>query len=281
MRWWRPVAAWCAAALALLLAFAVVRGAGGARAFIAVDQLVSGPAAGLTAVSAALPFGYAFAAGMLAAINPCGFAMLPAYLGLFLNASDTSVSGSRRLLRAMLVALTMTAAFVVSFGLAGVAFAAVGSALGRALPFIGLVIGLLLAATGAHLLAGGTVYSSVGDRLAARLGDRLGAGGLRAYAVYGLAFAAASLGCALPIFLTVIGVASAGRDPLGSALQFALYGLGMGFVITVLTVLAALFKAAFLSRVRSAGARLLGTVTGALLILTGAYVTTYWLVLGF
>lgn len=270
---------------AVLAAIFIVRAAGGPLALLRVDQLISGPGNGLTTFSGALPFGYAFAAGMLAAVNPCGFAMLPAYLGLFLGSADTRMTRQRRLLRAAAVALTMTAAFMVTFGLAGVVVAAAGAASGRAFPLIGLIIGLLLAAAGAYILAGGKVYTSLGDRFAARLSTTAAGGGLRAYAAYGLAYAGASLGCALPIFLTVVGISSAGRNPLASAAQLALYGLGMGFVITALTLAAATFKIAFkvalLGRVRRAGARLLDAVTGALLVLTGAYVTAYWLSLGF
>jgi hypothetical protein len=36
----------------------------------------------LTELAAVLPFGFAFGVGMVAAVNPCGFAMLPAYLSL-------------------------------------------------------------------------------------------------------------------------------------------------------------------------------------------------------
>jgi hypothetical protein len=55
----------------------------------------------------------------------------------------------------------------------------------------------------------------------------------------------------------------------------------MGFVVTALTVAAALLKGALLTGARVAGARLLGAVSGGLLVLTGAYVTAYWLALGF
>ena len=37
-----------------------------------------------------LPFGYAFGAGMVSAVNPCGFAMLPVYLTLYLGAENGS-----------------------------------------------------------------------------------------------------------------------------------------------------------------------------------------------
>ena len=35
-----------------------------------------------------IPLGYAFGAGMVSSVNPCGFAMLPAYLGLFVGIRD-------------------------------------------------------------------------------------------------------------------------------------------------------------------------------------------------
>ena len=35
--------------------------------------------------------GLAFAAGLVAALNPCGFAMLPAYLALVVRGTGTSV----------------------------------------------------------------------------------------------------------------------------------------------------------------------------------------------
>ncbi len=49
------------------------------------QQLLAGWLSGLVAV---LPVGYAFGAGMVSAVNPCGFAMLPAYLSLYLGARE-------------------------------------------------------------------------------------------------------------------------------------------------------------------------------------------------
>lgn len=276
----RTVAAWAFAIGVVAAAILIVRIAGGAGAFLGVDQLVAGPAAALASVSGVLPLGYAFAAGMLAAVNPCGFALLPAYLGLYLGSDDGSASPAGRLTRAVGVSATMSGTFVLAFGAAGLLLAAIGSAFGSALPAVGLLVGLGLAGAGAYLLSGGTVYSSLADRAAARLSGAARSPGYRGYAAYGLAYAAASLGCTLPIFLTVVGLATAAHDPARSAGQFALYGLGMGFVVTVLTVATALFKGAVLARARIAGSRL-SKGTGVLLVVTGAYITAYWLALGF
>ena len=277
----RTVLAWAFAIATVGAAVAVARTAGGVGAFLRVDQLVAGPTAALGGIGGFLPFGYAFAAGMLAALNPCGFALLPGYLGLYLGSSETTPRSRARLARALAVAGTMSGAFVLTFGLAGLLLTAIGSALGGALALVGLLVGLGLAAAGGYLLSGRTLYSSVGDRAAARLSSAARAPGYRGYAAYGVAYAAASLGCTLPIFLTVVGLATAAHDPAGSAGQFVLYGLGMGCVVTALTVATALFKGAVLSGARQAGARLLEGAGAVLLVLTGAYVTAYWLALGF
>ena len=39
----------------------------------------------LSGIGIWLPFGFAFGAGMVATVNPCGFVMLPAYLGMYVG----------------------------------------------------------------------------------------------------------------------------------------------------------------------------------------------------
>ena len=42
-----------------------------------------------------LPLGLAFIAGMSAAVNPCGFILLPTYLGLILN-ENNNIEGTKK-----------------------------------------------------------------------------------------------------------------------------------------------------------------------------------------
>ena len=58
------------------------------------------------------PLGFAFGAGVAAAFNPCGFAMLPAYMGLYLGTgdSDNRVSAGRQFSKALVVGGSVTAA---------------------------------------------------------------------------------------------------------------------------------------------------------------------------
>ena len=71
-----------------------------------------------------VPLALGFAAGMLAAFNPCGVALVPAYLAFFLGAGGgeghppparpvVPVAGAIR------VGLAVTAGFVAVFGVAG------------------------------------------------------------------------------------------------------------------------------------------------------------------
>jgi cytochrome c-type biogenesis protein len=58
-----------------------------------------------------------------------------------------------------------------------------------------------------------------------------------------------------------------------------LYALGMGVVVTTLTVLVALLGRRVLRRVRGAG-RVLEPLSAVLLLATGGYVVYYWLSAG-
>jgi hypothetical protein len=145
---------WTAAALALGVAVGGALLAGGpiAGPLLAVAT-VSGRATGLLqGVGTLLPAGYALGAGMAAAVNPCGFALLPAYLGLYLG---TETATAPRLGRAVAVGAAMTAGVVALFGLAGLVLAAVAAAVADLLPWLSLAVGVLMVAAGGRLLASG------------------------------------------------------------------------------------------------------------------------------
>ena len=62
-----------------------------------------------------------FALGMVTLINPCGFALLPAYLGFFVSVEGDEVSERRiqSLNRAQIVGLSLSLGFLLVFGLIG------------------------------------------------------------------------------------------------------------------------------------------------------------------
>jgi cytochrome c biogenesis protein CcdA len=265
--------------LAVAILGALQGGASGGLA-LGVSTLAGGAADMLQGLGQAVPLGYAFAVGMLAAVNPCGFALLPTYLGLYLESATLERrTWSAQLARALLVSFVMTGSFVALFGGAGLVLGAVGEELGGLLPWLSIGVGVLLVLTGGRLLAGGTVTAAPAERLADALGGTAGRAGLLGYAAYGLAFALSSLGCTLPLFLAVVGAGFARGGLIDGVEELLLYALGMGFVVSSLTVLVALLGRGVLRRARGAG-RVLQPLSALLLLATGGYIVYYWLSAG-
>jgi cytochrome c-type biogenesis protein len=228
---------------------------------------------------AVFPRAYALFAGMVAAFNPCGFALLPAYLGLYLQAdSDGPRSPTALIWTPLKVSLAVAAAFVGAFGLVGLAVGAAGATVSSLFPFLGLAVGMLLIAAGGAMVAGWR-FVGTGQGLTDRLGGVATRRGIAGYFAYGIAYALASLGCTLPIFLTVVGSALLAGGWVGEVLQFVLFGVGMSLVLAALTLLAAVFKSQFLLRLRVLG-RIVEPLSAALLLAVGTYILYYWLTLG-
>lgn len=231
----------------------------------------------LTGLGALLPFGFAFGAGIVAAVNPCGFAMLPAYLSLYLGSQEEGFekrSALGRSSRALLIGGVVSLGFVLLFGLAGVLVAAGGSAILGAMPWIGTVIGGALILMGLWMLAGRTIYTGFFERLAARVGDPTMMG-VRGFFLFGLAYGLASLSCTLPVFLAVVGGGLTAGSFASGAGQFASYGLGMTSVLLVLTLALALFKRGVVSRLHGI-VPYVQILSAALLVVAGAYIVFYW-----
>jgi hypothetical protein len=90
--------------------------------------------------------------------------------------------------------------------------------------------------------------------------------------LFGIGYGAASLGCTLPLFLTLIGASLSGG---GKITTFLAYGAGMAVVLMALSVLVALAREGATRAVR----RLLphmNRIAGLLLLASGCYLFYYW-----
>lgn len=223
---------------------------------------------------------FAFAAGLASAVNPCGFAMLPAYLGLYLGSGSAGEQVNPLILlrQALLVGAVVTAGFVVLFGIAGAVIGLGASFVVGYIPWLGLVIGALLSLTGAWLIGGGKLYAGIAARAASRVGDP-GQVSVKGYFLFGISYGAASLSCTLPIFLAVLGLTAAGTGFAGILLDFLLFALGMGLVIVVLTLGVAFFRGAMVGGLRKA-LPYIQPVGYWLMVLAGTYIMFYWLTIG-
>ncbi len=218
--------------------------------------------------------GLAFARGMLASVNPCGFVLLPTYLMYFLGIEASGDSGDQRasVRRALVVGASVSAGFVAVFVVIGTITNFIDRWLLRNSKYATLVIGIAFVALGIAMLAGyrprfATPHLDAGGRTRS-VGSMF---------VYGVAYAVASLGCTMPIFLpTVFG---AGRLE-GVATGFAnvvLYGLGMSLVVVALTVSLALANRVLLRALRTA-MRYVDLLAAAFLVLSGLYLLYYFVV---
>ena len=214
--------------------------------------------------------GLAFGAGLVAALNPCGFAMLPAYLALVVGGEDV---GRRAAVgRAVTATAAMAVGFVVVFGGFGVLAVSVASTVQRYLPYATVVIGIVLVALGIWLLTGREITAlrgvARGARLAptARLGSMFG---------YGVSYAIASLSCTVGPFLAVTAAGLRG-SAVGAAAVYVAYAAGFTLIVGVLALAAALTNSAVVDRMRRI-VPYVNRISGALLVLVGSYVGYYGL----
>jgi cytochrome c biogenesis protein CcdA len=218
--------------------------------------------------------GLAFAAGLVAALNPCGFAMLPAYLALVVRGDSGGGRGDAlaTLSRAVAATAAMALGFLVVFGTFGLLTVAAAATVQRYLPYVTVVIGSVLVALGIWLsfgrnMAGLIPMGRTGWAPTARLGSMFG---------YGLSYAVASLSCTIAPFLAVTGMAFHGGSRVGGVLVYVAYAAGFTLVVGALAVAAALASSAVADRLRRILPHL-NRITGALLVLVGLYVTYYGL----
>ena len=216
------------------------------------------------------PLALALASGMVAAVNPCGFAMLPAYVTFFLGAEGDRVpSKGESVARAVPVALAVTLGFVVVFGVVGIVLRPISSTVQEYAPWATIVIGLGLVLFGIALLRGRTLKVRIPTL------DRGGrTRGLVSMFVYGVSYAVASLTCTIGIFIANIVNAFSRTDFVSGVAVLVTYALGMGLVITALTVAIALARDSVVRVLRSS-MRHVDRVAAALMVLMGAYVAWY------
>lgn len=223
----------------------------------------------------------ALTAGAVAALNPCGFALLPAYLGLVLRepaavgapgpaAPPTGWrSAGRASRRALSLTAVMTAGFVVVFAVFGLVVAPIAASVQQYLPWVTLATGVLLAAFGAVLLSGRDLKI---PGLVVR-GRALDGSVLSTFG-YGVTYALASLTCTVGPFLAVVVTSLRSSDFLEGVVLFVAYAGGMGLVVGLAAVAVALARTGLVGSLRGT-ARWIPRFSGALLIVVGAYVAYY------
>jgi cytochrome c biogenesis protein CcdA len=212
-----------------------------------------------------------FTQGLLAAINPCGFVLLPTYLLYFLGMENLRPGAEKTsITRALAVSLSVSGGFMSVFIVIGVITKWSTRWFMDKAPYLSLVMGLGLVVLGIAMLFGyrlpfTTPKLDVGKR------DR----SVRSMYVFGIAYAIASLGCTLPGFISVVLGGVTTNGVLAGAAGIALYGLGMALLVSGLTITLAVANTALL-RVLRKGMEWFEYVAGVFVLLTGMYLAYYW-----
>ena len=220
-----------------------------------------------------LALSFPFTLGIVAAFNPCGFAMLPAYLSYFMGLEDESATTPKlgNILRALLVGAVLTAGFVAVFGAFGVLFS-----LGLSRSAISDNTGYFTAAVGVAMVPLG-IAMIIGRNVSIKLPKlNKGTGGreLSSVFMFGVSYAVVSLSCTIGIFIAGISNTFTTQSFADGVANFIAYAVGMGAVMTFLTMALAMAKANVARDLR----RFLpyvNRVSGTVLVFSGIYLVNY------
>jgi cytochrome c biogenesis protein CcdA len=218
-----------------------------------------------------LNLAFALTAGMLATVNPCGWAMLPSFIAYYLGTEDTDY-GARpavvRLREGLTTGVLVTLGFLTVFTVMGAVITFGLRFLVRYLPLGSIVIGALLTLLGLWLLFGGNLPFTLPALTPQK------ARSPKAIYLFGVAYGTVSLSCTLPVFLVIMGVSIPQNIWLNVALTFIAYGMGMAAVLVSLAVSLALMQQGLAQKTRALlpYVHRLGAV---LLVLAGLYLLWY------
>ena len=215
-------------------------------------------------------FAYSFMLGMLAAVNPCGFVLLPAYLLYFLGI-DGGNQGITRVpfQRALRVSAAVSSGFLVVFLIVGSISRLFTQRIELNAKYAGFVIGLVLIGLGVAMLFGWK--PSFATTIPGAKKDH----STRAMFIFGVGYAIASIGCTIGLLTTAI-LGSIGTNGFASGvISIVMYGLGMSLLVTALTVTLAAAKTG-MAKMLKRSLRYIDKVAASFIAITGAYLTWYW-----
>ncbi|CAN5833285.1 cytochrome c biogenesis CcdA family protein [soil metagenome] len=222
--------------------------------------------------------GLSFVRGLVASINPCGFVLLPTYLMYFLgiDSGTNGTAGNQHrasMRRALLVGAAVSAGFLSVFVVVGYVADRSTRWINEYSRYATAVVGVGLVGLGIAMLAGYRPPIST-----ARLGVSSDRRTVRSMFVYGIAYAVASIGCTIGLFVaTMFGTGR--RDGTFSGVANGLaYGAGMTLVVMALTVTLAFAKSGLVRWLRSAMTQV-QMLAAVFVLISGLYLLYYfWVV---
>ena len=215
-------------------------------------------------------FAYSFILGVLAAVNPCGFVLLPTYLIFFLGTrEETELTTRERMRRALVVSSGISIGFLAIFFVIGVISRLFTQWIELNAKYASLAIGIVLVIGGARMLTGWTPKFALPQ-----------IGGVqtktfRATVIYGVAYAVASIGCTIGFLTTAVFGSIALHGFISGVFSILLYGLGMAMLVTALTVSLAFAKTGIVTMIKNR-LHIVQRLGAIFVTITGIYLVLYW-----
>lgn len=216
-------------------------------------------------------FTYSLLLGILAAVNPCGFVLLPAYLVSYLSVADDA-DATTRVRRSLSVGSSVSAGFLVVFLLVGAISRLFTNWIELNAKYAALVVGLVLIVMGVRMLSGWRPRLWIpvfnGDTRRSRIGGMF---------MFGMVYAVASIGCTIGLLTTAILGSFSRNGVLSGMFSVVMYGAGMAVFVMALTTSLAFAKTALVRAGRGVMS-VVSHVSSGLILITGVYLTWYWYV---
>ncbi len=217
---------------------------------------------------------FAFSAGAIATVNPCGWAMLPSFISYYLGSDTENYDHKPALERAtdgIVLGALMTAGFLLVFGVMAIIVSAGLQVIVKFMPVAAFGVGVLLLLLGVWLLMGKSLPI---PGFAPNVKFDVTARSKKSVFLYGMSYGVISLSCTLPIFLLVVGTSLTLSGVAEGAAMFTAYAGGIGVVMMSVAMSAALFKGALARRMRPL-LPYMNRIGAILLILAGGYLMWY------
>ena len=203
----------------------------------------------------------AFGAGLASAASPCLLPLYPGYIA-YLGANSRALAGRRGtgLLGLLVLFGVMTTMLAVA-----VVLVAVSAPMGPLLALMTPVINGLLILLGVLLIAGRNPFERLPGM---RVPDT--ANPYRQAYLYGMMLGPIALPCAGPFLVVLLGISLGVADAVGKVATFAVFGLGFGLPLVLLSLLAGVRARQIVGWI-VARHRAIELGAGALLVVIGVY----------
>jgi len=201
-------------------------------------------------------------AGILTFFSPCSFPMLPAYLAFYLGL-DEEASG-KAWKRGLINGLISTSAFLLIFSAFGIITSLFSSYINPYMRYMEPVVGAVLIVLG--------VLFILGRSFSFHVNIRNPRGGIFSFSSL---YALASIGCTLPVFISIVLFAISEGGFYGALVTFLFYALGMSAMMILINLLLAFAKQGAINAVRR-NMGLIRVLSAALMVGIGVYLIYYY-----